>query len=79
MENPIKMDDLGGFPIFLETPICRFIVSLSWEVSSSASIHRSTPTRTAMGIDGQAIRIDQTHVERGKLNQQNNVFNVDCW
>ena len=23
MENPIKMDDLGGFPpIFLETPIC---------------------------------------------------------
>ena len=21
MENPIKMDDLGGFPIFLETPI----------------------------------------------------------
>ena len=20
MENPIKMDDLGGFPIFLETP-----------------------------------------------------------
>ena len=22
MENPIKMDDLGDFPIFLETPIC---------------------------------------------------------
>ena len=22
MENPIKMDDLGGFPLFLETPIC---------------------------------------------------------
>ncbi len=21
MENPIKMDDLGGFPIFLQTPI----------------------------------------------------------
>ena len=21
MENPINMDDLGGFPIFLETPI----------------------------------------------------------
>ena len=21
MENPIKIDDLGGFPIFLETPI----------------------------------------------------------
>ena len=21
MENPIKMDDLGGFPIFLETPM----------------------------------------------------------
>ena len=21
MENPIKRDDLGGFPIFLETPI----------------------------------------------------------
>ena len=21
IENPIKMDDLGGFPIFLETPI----------------------------------------------------------
>ena len=21
MDNPIKMDDLGGFPIFLETPI----------------------------------------------------------
>ena len=20
MENPINMDDLGGFPIFLETP-----------------------------------------------------------
>ena len=20
MENPIKMDDLGGFPLFLETP-----------------------------------------------------------
>ena len=20
MENPIKIDDLGGFPIFLETP-----------------------------------------------------------
>ncbi len=24
VENPIKMDDLGGFPIFLETPICCF-------------------------------------------------------
>ena len=23
MENPIKMDDLGVFPLFLETPICR--------------------------------------------------------
>ena len=22
MENPIKIDDLGGFPIFLETPKC---------------------------------------------------------
>ena len=22
MENPIKMDDLGGPPLFLETPIC---------------------------------------------------------
>ena len=22
MENPIKMDDLGVFPLFLETPIC---------------------------------------------------------
>ena len=21
MENPIKMDDFGGFPLFLETPI----------------------------------------------------------
>ena len=21
MENPLKMEDLGGFPIFLETPI----------------------------------------------------------
>ena len=21
MENPIKIDDLGGFPIFLETPL----------------------------------------------------------
>ena len=21
MENPIEIDDLGGFPIFLETPI----------------------------------------------------------
>ena len=24
MENPIKMDDLGGPPLFLETPICFF-------------------------------------------------------
>ena len=24
MENPIKMDDLGGFPIFLETPRSTF-------------------------------------------------------
>ena len=24
MENPIKIDDLGGFPIFLETPILKF-------------------------------------------------------
>ena len=24
MENPIKMDDLGGPPLFLETPICQF-------------------------------------------------------
>ena len=23
MENPIKMDDLGGPPLFLETPICQ--------------------------------------------------------
>ena len=22
MENPIKMDDLGGKPLFLETPLC---------------------------------------------------------
>ncbi len=27
MENPIKMDDLGGFPLFLETPICLLVVS----------------------------------------------------
>ena len=24
MENPIKMDDLGGPPLFLETPIYKF-------------------------------------------------------
>ena len=24
MENPIKIDDLGGFPIFLETPMLKF-------------------------------------------------------
>ena len=24
MENPIKMDDLGGPPVFLETPIWMF-------------------------------------------------------
>ena len=27
MENPIKMDDLGGFPLFLEPPILKHIVS----------------------------------------------------
>ena len=27
IENPIKMDDLGGFPIFLETPICYLVQS----------------------------------------------------
>ena len=25
MENPIKMDDLGGPPLFLETSICFFV------------------------------------------------------
>ena len=24
IENPIKMDDLGGVPLFLERPICRY-------------------------------------------------------
>ena len=24
MENPIKMDDLGVFPLFLETPMLNF-------------------------------------------------------
>ena len=24
MEKPIKMDDLGGFPLFLEIPTCNF-------------------------------------------------------
>ncbi len=26
MENPIKMDDLGGPPLFLETPILKYIL-----------------------------------------------------
>ena len=29
MENTIKMDDLGGKPPILETPICFFLFSLS--------------------------------------------------
>ena len=29
-ENPIKIDDLGGFPIFLETPKWRFDGDLPW-------------------------------------------------
>ena len=27
-ENPIEMDDLGGFPIFLETPIYNYPITL---------------------------------------------------
>ena len=27
MENPIKMDDLGGPPLFLETPIYTFCLN----------------------------------------------------
>ena len=32
MENPIKMDDLVGFPIFLETPICPFQAKIMQEI-----------------------------------------------
>ena len=30
IENPIKMDDLGVFPLFLETPICYFFPPPCW-------------------------------------------------
>ena len=40
MENPIKMDDLGGFPIFLETP--KYTPTLS-PLLQSAIIQPTTP------------------------------------
>ena len=39
MENPIKMDDLGGPPLFLETPYkhdkmyCKRFLSLKYDIS----------------------------------------------
>ena len=38
MENPIKMDDLGGPPLFLETPICLNLQQVSTLESSRLSI-----------------------------------------
>ena len=39
MENPIKMDDLGGPPLFLETSICCLFFFVLKFASSIASIH----------------------------------------
>ncbi len=36
MENPIKMDDLGGKPIFLETPTCTKRVT--WPLATESNI-----------------------------------------
>ena len=33
MENPIKMDDLGGFPLFLEIPIYEVIIVYFQEIT----------------------------------------------
>ncbi len=38
MENPIKIDDLGGPPLFLETPICLNLQQVSTLESSRLSI-----------------------------------------
>ncbi len=35
MENPIKMDDLGGFPLFLEIPIYEVIIVYFQEITIS--------------------------------------------
>ena len=48
MENPIKMDDLVGFPIFLETPILRFQL---------LHFNHATKTTTKDGFWGESWRM----------------------
>ena len=44
VENPIKIDDLGGPPLFLETPICVYIYTY---IYISVYIYEFPSTRNA--------------------------------
>ena len=48
MENTIKMDDLGGNPLFLETPICRYNSNLEASRQRIATIRRGSK----IGVEG---------------------------
>ena len=47
MENPIKMDDLG-VPLFSETPICTYAVSVMNHMLTK--VHRRDPFRTPAAL-----------------------------
>ena len=50
MENPIKMDDLGGPPLYLETPICSSLVKVGPVFSKkSLGIGANQPARQMGG------------------------------
>ena len=70
MENPIKMDDLGGPPLFLETPTCVRGVSL-------LSIH-STLDHFERFVDFDPISIPglKTHPMLNPCRGLNGFFNI---
>ena len=55
MENPTKMDDLGGNPLFLETPICSFFWSFSFLIQSSKNdgriLNKTLPPLQSAGVE----------------------------
>ena len=66
MENPIKMDDLGGFPIIFGGPPINILCVLFWE----AAVHHDT-TRPTLQVLFFTSMFDQDDIDA--------VFGLESW
>ena len=61
MENPIKIDDLGGFPIFLETPKWESSPIFGVNIKNIGNHHPNSPRKLHLKIN---LRFDRVYVGR---------------